>query len=226
MNKILQEIFQQYKVKFSNLSKYGFIIKNDCYRYVTNILDGQMRLSIIIQNTGDIDIHVFDLECEEEYTLFLAENASGVFVGEVRKQIEKVLLDIRDKCFDKSIFKSDYALKLIEYVSFTYGDNLEFLWDKSPHNAIWRRKDNKKWYCAMLTTKAKSIGIESEEIVEIIDFRVQPESIPDLIDNKNYFLAYHMNKKHWLTIKLNDCTLPFENIINHIDTSYILANKK
>ena len=78
----------------------------------------------------------------------------------------------------------------------------------------------------MLTTKATSIGIDSDEYVELIDFRENADLIPNLIDKKNYFAAYHMNKKHWLTIKLDDCTLNFDTIKSHIDNSYALAKKK
>lgn len=226
MNKFLQEIFRQYKVDFNKLISFGFILQNDSYIFCTNILDSQMYVTLTIKTNETMQMQVFDLECNEEYTLYLAEGASGVFVGEVRKELEKVLLDLRNKCFDKTIFKSAYALKLIEYVKSKYGDDLEFLWDKSPNNAIWRRRDNQKWYCAMLTTKAKSIGIDSSEHVELIDFRESIDIISTLIDNKNYFPAYHMNKKHWLTIKLDDCTLDFDTIKSHIDNSYILAKKK
>ncbi len=226
MNKFLQEIFRQYKVDFNKLSDYGFIFQDDSYNFSTNILGEQMNLTLNIHSNESMQMQVFDLESNEEYTLYLAENASGVFVGEVRKELEKVLLDLRNKCFDKTIFKSKYALQLIEYVKSKYGDSLEFLWEKSPNNAIWRRRDNQKWYCAMLTTKATSIGIDSDEYVELIDFRENVEIIPTLIDNQNYFAAYHMNKKHWLTIKLDDCSLDFDTIIRHIDNSYALAKKK
>ncbi len=226
MNKFLQEIFRQYKVDFNKLSDYGFIFQDDSYNFSTNILGEQMNLTLNIHSNKSMQMQIFDLESNEEYTLYLAENASGVFVGEVRKELEKVLLDLRNKCFYKTIFKSKYALQLIEYVKSKYGDSLEFLWEKSPNNAIWRRRDNQKWYCAMLTTKATSIGIDSDEYVELIDFRENVEIIPTLIDNQNYFAAYHMNKKHWLTIKLDDCSLDFDTIIRHIDNSYALAKKK
>lgn len=43
--------------------------------------------------------------------------------------------------------------ELIDYVRQTYGDELEFLWKKFDDNAVWRRKDTKKWYAALLTTQ-------------------------------------------------------------------------
>ena len=53
-----------------------------------------------------------------------------------------------------------------------------------------------------------------------------PEIIPNIIDNVNYFPAYQKKKKYWLTIRLDGRTLDIKKIFEHIDTSYSLANKK
>ena len=226
MNKILQEIFEQYKVNFDKLKQYGFTLDSNQYKYSTLIVNNQMRLTIFVNLNGEVETEVFDLECEEVYTIFLAEGATGVFIGEVKKEYEKTLIDIRNNCFDKTVFKSNYTTMLANYIKGKYGDELEFLWEKSPNNAVCRRKDNKKWYCAFLKTKAKSIGLNGDYFVEVIDFMENPEIMPNIIDNVNYFPAYHMNKKYWLTIRLDGCTLDIKKIFEHIDTSYSLANKK
>ncbi len=226
MNKILQDIFLNYKADFDKLINYGFIMQNDSLYYTTTIVNEQMKLSVNVFKDGHIKTEVFDLDSEEIYDLFLAENASGVFVGIVKTEYENALLDIRDKCFDKYIFKSEYSKLIENYVKEKYGDELEFLWTKAPNNAILRRKDSNKWYCAMLTTKAESIGLNGKHIVEIIDIMENPNTISNIIDYVNYFPAYHMNKKYWLTIKLDNCTLSIDKIFEHIDNSYSLANRK
>lgn len=76
-----------------------------------------------------------------------------------------------------------------------------------------------------MKVKATSIGFDNEKLIEIIDFRV-PQLDTSIIDNINYFSAYHMNKKNWITIKLNDCTIPIEKIFEYIDASYNIAGKK
>lgn len=226
MNKIIQETFEQYKINNAKLISYGFVLQNNIYTYKTLIVNNQMLLTISVDVKGDIDTQVFDLESEEVYTLFLAEGASGVFVGEVKNAYQKVLIDIREKCFDKTIFTSKYAQQIIDYIYNKFGDKPEFLWSKTPRNAVFRRYDNKKWYSAILTTKAKSIGINSENIVELIDLRV-PLNLPSqIIDYKNFFPAYHMNKNNWITINLSDCDFPIENIFTFIDVSYDIAGKK
>lgn len=230
MNKIISELFDQYKVNFEKLKKLGFSFDGELYCYKTLIMDNQMKLTITIDTKGHLTTEVFDLDANEVYTLFLVEEASGAFVGEVRKEYEKALCYIRDNCYEKTIFTSNFSAMIIQYVEKKYGDKLEFLWEKTPTNAVLRRSDNKKWYCALLKVKAKVLGLEGENFVEVIDFRENPDFIANIITDQNkssdYFPAYHMNKKYWLTIKLTDCTLPIEQVFAHIDNSYNLANKK
>lgn len=57
----------------------------------------------------------------------------------------RILELIANKCFENDVFQSDYAHKVIRYVRQTYGDELEFLWERFPDNAIFRRKDTGKW---------------------------------------------------------------------------------
>lgn len=122
------------------------------------------------------------------------------------------------------IWKSDCTKNVINYVHETYGDELEFLWPKSPGSAIWRRKDSGKWYAVLLAISKRKLGIDSDDIVEIIDLRMDPEILSYLIDNEMYYPGYHMNKKHWCTIIL-DGNVPLEEICARIDESYLLAKK-
>ncbi|MDE6210947.1 MAG: MmcQ/YjbR family DNA-binding protein [Clostridia bacterium] len=225
MNGIIEEIFKKKAIDFDKLSQYGFVLNKEKFEYQIEILDKQMTLFISIDKKGTINTQVVDLEMQEQYTLFLAEDAVGSFVGSVRQEYERVLRDIAEKCCITQVFKSKYSQDVIEYVRTKYGDELEFLWKKFDDNAIWRRKDNGKWYGLILIVPKSKLGIDSEEKVEIIDLRVSPQEVQSLIDNKRYFPAYHMNKKSWITICL-DGSMEIEEIYRRIDDSYVLALKK
>lgn len=224
MNKYVEKIFKKYRANCGKLEKYGFKKEDETYRYDTDILDGQFRLTVKI-NGNDIETEVVDFSTDEEYTLFLSDTAVGSFVGSVRNAYESALLDVAEKCFDRCVFKSEYAQEVIEYVSATYGDELEFLWEKFDDNAIWRRKDNSKWYGIILTVNKRKLGLTSDEIVEIIDLRIDPENIDNIVDNVRIFRGYHMNKKHWITLLLDGST-PLDEIKRMLDVSYVLAKKK
>lgn len=94
--------------------------------------------------------------------------------------------------------------------------------EKIPGQCHMAPEGHKKWYGALLTISKRKLGIPSDEIMEIIEFRIQPDELEALIDNEVYFPGYHMNKKHWYTIIL-DNSVSMEEIINRIEESYLLA---
>ena len=171
------------------------------------------------------DACLIDAATDEPYTLFLVEDAQGSFIGEVRAAYCDALSAVAEACFAKTVFQSGYSESVIEYARNTYGDELEFLWEKFPKNAILRRKDNRKWYAALLTISKSKLGAFPDEEIEVLDLRAAPEAIPDMVDGKRVFAGYHMNKKHWITLPL-DGTLPAEEICAMLDTSYALAKGK
>ena len=94
-----------------------------------------------------------------------------------------------------------------------------------PKYAVWRRKDSRKWYGILLTIPKYKIGLEGNDIIEILDLRIKSDELEEILDERRYFFGYHMNKKNWLTICLNE-TVPLEEICTRIDASYELAKKK
>ena len=66
------------------------------------------------------------------------------------------------------------------------------------------------------------IDSESAEI-EIIDIKALEDTIQELIKRKGFYEGYHMNKKNWFTIILDD-TISDEEIFKLIDDSYNLVS--
>lgn len=221
---IIHTIFKHKKINFAKLVPFGFIQDGNTYIYKKVFPENEFIFTAEIAKDGSISAEIIDPTVDEPYTLHLADGAVGSFVGKVKMQYEETLAEIAEKCFEPDVFKSRQAKEIIEYVRQKYNDELEFLWEKSPGNAIWRRMDNKKWYGVVLTVLKSKLGIKSDETVEIIDLRIQPEKVTELIDNENYFPGWHMNKKSWYTIIL-DGSVPLEELCRRIDESYILAKK-
>lgn len=120
------------------------------------------------------------------------------------------------------VFGSPGAQQVIAYVREEYRDELQFLWRRFPNNAIYRRKDNRKWYAALLVVDRRKLGLDQDGTVEIIDLRGDPDEIGALIDGRKYFPGYHMNKKHWFTLRL-DGSVPMAEVLSRLDESYRLA---
>ena len=223
MNRIAS-IFQRKKVVFHKLVSYGFIKDKENYSYKTILQGSGFEMTVIVSSDGSVSATVIDPTLQEPYTLHLTDGAVGSFVGSVRSEYERILADISNHCFAPEVFKSAQAKELIEYVRTAYADELEYLWEKFPDNAVWRRKDTTKWYGALLTVSKRKLGMKADETVEIIDLRIAPENMDALIDHKLYFPGWHMNKKNWYTVIL-DGSVSLEELHGRIDESYLLAMK-
>ena len=224
MDSLMEPIFRRRTVNFDKLSAYGFEKGADGYHYLLPLADGQMELLVQIDEAGEISTQVRDKDTGEPYTLFLAKNAVGSFVGAVRSEYERILSDIAETCFEKEVFHSAAAKHVIAYIRNTYGDAPEFLWKKFPDNAVFRRKDSRKWYGALLAVPKAKLSIPGEGIAEILNLKAEPAEIEVLVDGRSYYPGYHMNKKHWFTVLL-DGSVPMEELLRRIDESYRLSEK-
>lgn len=221
----MDALFWDKKVNLARLLAYGFVLRDDTYVYSTCLLDGQFLMTVTVGSEGGVAASVLDPAWGEEYVLHRVADAGGEFVGRIREEYQTVLQSVADECFDKNIFKGEYSRAVIEYVCETYRSELEYLWQRFPNNAVWRRPDNGKWFGALLVLAGRKLGLDSDEPVEIIDLRVRESELPLLLDGRRYFPGYHMNKRHWLTICL-DGSVPVEEICDRIDQSYQIAAKK
>lgn len=220
----LENYFKDRKINYDRLVEYGFILKEDNYYYEKIINDGVFKIVIEINKQQKI-AKVIDLLNDQEYNLVDVKGATGNFVGKIKEIYEALINDIIDKCSDVDVFKSKQTIAIINYVKAKYDNDLEFLWKKSPKNAIWRNQNNRKWYGAVLVISKDKLKIESNEMVEILDLRYQKNDIKNIIDNYKIFPGYHMNKDNWITIIL-DGRVELEEIYQLIDNSYQLSLHK
>ncbi len=113
----------------------------------------------------------------------------------------------------KSIF--DYADK-------TYQSIPEYLWAKDPDSAVLRHNDNKKWYALIMNISKDKLGLEEEGKVEVINMKCDPQMIDTLQMTKGIFPAYHMNKRHWISVLLDGSV--DDNMVYHLlDISFKLT---
>ena len=218
----VKDFIKDKKIDLKRLKKFGFKLKENSYYYDIFLLNNQFKMCVKINLDNSIFTEIIDVETSEPYVLHLLEMKRNGYSEKVYGAYSEVLEKIKKECFEDEIFKTDYTNEIINYIKNKYGDELEFLWEKSPKTAVVRRKYSKKWYAVILTLSKRKLNLDSDEAVEIINLHNSREEIEKLIDNKRYFPAYHMNKKHWCTICL-DGTVELEKIYRLIDISYELA---
>ena len=113
---------------------------------------------------------------------------------------------------------------LLQYAKEQYGTDPEYLWKKSPHHAVLRRQDNQKWYAVVMQVPKNNLGLNIDEINDILTIKVKPFLLGSLQQKPGFLAAYHMNKENWTTILL-DGSVSYNEIIRLIDMNYDLVKK-
>lgn len=220
---IEKEIFQRTKLILNRLIEYGFIKDNNSYIYEKYFLDNEFKAIIIVDNNGTVTGKVYDLQSNEEYTN-IRTKMTGEFVSKVKDEYKNILIDIKNNCYEDKFFINDQANEITRYIKDKYSIDPEFLWEKYPFFGIFRNKNNNKWF-ALITNVDKSKIDEGNGEVELLNIKLDSNKIKELLQNKGYYEAYHMNKKSWISIIINN-TLKDKEIFELIDESYNIINKK
>lgn len=122
------------------------------------------------------------------------------------------------------IYSSLQAQKAIQYIKETYGDEPEFLWCNFT-SAIWRNPQNHKWYGILQQVNPNKFGLPDGQLVETLSLTSDPLTVASLIDGQKIFEAYHMNKRNWFTIILDDSS-DMDVIYELINGSYKRVSQK
>ena len=211
------EIFKRSKCNYSKLEEYGFIKEEDYYKF-NNFLIDNLLLEIIIYKTGIISIKVMDLIFNEEYVNYKIDSQNGEYVNRVREEIEKVLNDVKEKCFIDNYFIYPQSNRIAKLIKEKYSDNPQFLWKKKDSGAVFKNPYNDKWYGIIMNINQEKLGIEAKD-VEVLNVKLDKDKIDELVKEKGFYRAYHMNKTYWITIVLDD-TLKDEKIMELICESH------
>ena len=221
---IEKDIFKKSHVNFEKLITYGFQKINNRYCYSKDFLNGDFKADIIIDENGIVTGKVIDLETNEEYSNIRVSSQIGAFVNKVREEYKNILMNIKNNCFDDDFFMSKQANIITEYINNTYHDKPEFLWDKFKNYGVFRNKGNNKWYAIIMNINKSKIEHNSNEEIEILNIKLDNSKIEKLLKRKGFYKAYHMNKKGWITITL-DNTLKDKEIIDLLTESYHNTNE-
>ena len=112
--------------------------------------------------------------------------------------------------------------EIFQYVKEQYGTEPEYLWKKDPDSAVLRHK-NGKWYAVIMTVEKSKLGLEGNDLVDIMDVKCDPEMISMIIQTYGFLPGYHMNKQHWITILLEG-SVSEAKILDFLDMSYDLID--
>ena len=218
--KLVDELFKRYILIEDTLIKYGFTNNDNIYSYNKLIHNNEFELKVIIKD-NIITAKLIDKEFNDEYTKINIES-NGSFISSLKEECSSILIDIRNNCFKKQYFIYPQSNRITEIIKHNYNVEPEFLWEKYPGFGIFRNKNNDKWFALIgNVSKDKFIKGKKEE-VESINLKLD-NLTNDYLNNTGIYPAYHMSKKNWVSIIL-DNTLQDNEIIKLIDISYNNSN--
>ena len=216
------EIFKSYQFNKENAHAYGFVENGEVWTYSCQILQGDFFMTVSI-TPDNVSFQVFDQETGDLYPQVHMESMRGSFVGSVREACLEILYQIRKACFDVQDFICPQTKRIMAQVQEKYGNQLEYLWEKSPDTAVLRHEGNQKWYAILMRIPWDKLDKGREGLVEAVN--IKHDQVADFLSQKGIYPAFHMNKRYWLSLALDD-TLSDEMVLKLIERSWNLTVKK
>ena len=216
------EIFKSYQFNQEKARAYGFVKNGEVWTYSCQILQGDFVMTVSVVD-GNLSFQVFDQETGDLYPQVHMESMRGSFVGNVREACLEILYKIRKACFDVQDFICPQTKRIMTRVQEQYGNHLEYLWEKSPDTAVLRHEGNQKWYAVWMKISWDKLEKVREGQVEAVNLK--HDQVADLLSKKGIYPAFHMNKRYWISVVLDD-TLSDEEVLELIERSWNLTIKK
>ena len=216
------EIFKSYQLNQEKASAYGFIENEGVWSDTFQILDGDFVMTVSI-TTDNVSFQVFDQETGDLYPQVHMESMRGSFVGSVREACLEILYQIRKACFDVQDFICPQTKRIMAQVQEKHGNQLEYLWEKSPDTAVLRHEDSQKWYAVLMRIPWDRLDKGREGLVEAVNLKY--DQVTDLLSQNGIYPAFHMNKRYWISLPLDD-TLTDEKVLELFERSWFLTSKK
>ena len=218
------EVFKKRKLNKDKLIPYGFILENNIYKYSKLIMDDIFRVNITIDSKGNVIGRVYDLDGDYEYTNFRLENVKGDFVNRVKDEYIKVLESIANNCYTEEYFIYKQSNEVSNLIKEKYNVLPEFLWESNPNYGIFRNESSNKWFAIIMNIDRNKLDFKMSGEVEVLNVKLD-DLVDTYLKKEGIYPAYHMSKKSWVSIIL-DNTLSNKEIMNLIDISYDLSNRK
>ena len=216
------EIFKSYQFNQEKARAYGFVKNGEVWTYSYEILQGDFVMTVFII-ADNVSFQVFDQETADLYPQVHMDSMRGSFVGNVREACLGILYQIRKACFEVQDFIFPQTKRIMTQVQEKYGNQLEYLWEKSPDTAVLRHEGNKKWYAVLMRISWEKLNKGKEGLVEAVNLK--HDQVADLLSQKGIYPAFHMNKRYWISVALDD-TLSDKEVLEFIEKSWNLTTKK
>ena len=109
-------------------------------------------------------------------------------------------------------------LELKEHILNTYGISSDTPFKDDDITEVFRHQNNRKWFGIMMDISKRTLGINEEGEITVINLKADFNMISSLLYEKGFYPAYHMNKEHWISVAIEEAET--EKIKLLVDISY------
>ena len=114
--------------------------------------------------------------------------------------------------------------QVLNWVRTQYGTEPEYLWANFPDSAVLRGA-NGKWYGVILRVSHAKLGLSGPGDADILNVKCDPGLAEALRTQPGFLPAYHMNKRHWISILL-DGAASDEDLLDLLSASHLATIPK
>jgi len=93
--------------------------------------------------------------------------------------------------------------ELIDYTFDEYSVEPDYPFPRDDVSCVFRHIDNRKWFGITMTIPYRTIGINKDGDVDILNVKCDPVMMGSFRRKPGFCPAYHMNKDKWITILLD-----------------------
>ena len=116
--------------------------------------------------------------------------------------------------------------ELTDYIFDTWSVEPDCPFPMDDVTCVFRHTDNRKWFGIIMVIPGNKLGLNTDQSLDIIDLKFDSGEALDFANNTpNIFPGWHMNKRNWITLVLDD-RMPDEAVFALINKSFMLADQK
>ena len=219
---IEEKFFERKRFDTDAMLCFGFQKTKNGYIYESDFMSGDFSARLTVSDNGKITGKVIDRMNNEEYVQLRMESFQGPYVNSVREAYVQLLKQIAEKCCKDVLFSSDQANRIAKQIEVKYGVMPDYPWAKSQYDSygVFRHVNNSKWFALIMNVKRNVIFKNGDtRTVDIVNLKIDPSRIVDLTQISGIYPAYHMNRKYWISVTLDD-TLSDEKVLELINESF------
>ena len=90
----------------------------------------------------------------------------------------------------------------LAYCRDMWGTEPDYPFEEDFETAVLRHGSNRKWYALVMRVPRRKFGLDSDEMVEVVNLKLPVEMFGSFGASDGVYPAYHMNKLHWISVLL------------------------